>query len=176
MTALWKGLLTLAVITPVSGAASSCTSGEAASGQPPSGSTRPARSEKDGAAPFHAEERAPLSAELEQLKQAIRARDADKLWALLAPDGVECGDYLYGRAEYDALVRPPDGRLREWLFGTGAGGRRSVRTYLESGSPMISSQSATHRSAEFASSGGSLYIGFTLTNGRWLITEGLFCE
>ncbi|HSN92412.1 MAG TPA: hypothetical protein VLS93_14365 [Anaeromyxobacteraceae bacterium] len=41
---------------------------------------------------------------------------------------------------------------------------------------MISSQSATHRSAEFAAAGGSLYVGFTLTNGRWLITEGLFCE
>jgi hypothetical protein len=131
----------------------------------------------DIGAPGHAAQgTAPLVSELEQLKQALAAQDAERLERLLSPGGVLCGDFLYGRREYDALVRRPDGRLRPWLFGTGDGARPSARSMLNATTPIVSNQSADHRSAEFATSTGALYIGFTLRDGKWLISEGLFCQ
>lgn len=131
----------------------------------------------DFTAPGHADQgAAPLVRELEQLQQALTAQDAERLERLLSPGGVMCGDFLYGRREYDALVRRPDGRLRPWLFGGGEGSGPSARSMMDATTPIISNQSADHRSAEFAKSMGTLYIGFTLRDGKWLISEGLFCQ
>jgi hypothetical protein len=119
----------------------------------------------------------PLAAELAALKAALARRDVDALAALLTPGGVECGDYLYGPAEYDVLVRKPDGKLRPWLFGAGSESDHTVPWYLESVAPSVTNDSPTHRSVLFVSSAGpSLEIGFALTKGRWLVSEGLFCE
>ena len=174
MTALQRALLSLAVVVPVS-VAGACTSDGSLPAEASSGTARAPRVVEAETTPSPRGHE-PLAAELKRLKQAIDAQDPAKLQELLSPGGVLCGDYLYGRAEYDILVRRPEGRLRSWLFGTGAGGRRSVKTYLDSGTPIVSSESATQRRAEYSYAGGSLLIGFTLTNGRWLITEGLFCE
>lgn len=117
----------------------------------------------------------PLASELEQLRRALVARDVDKLEQMLSPDGVLCGDYLYGSKEYASLVRQPGGALRPWLFGDPLKDKPSVRTYLETAIPSVQEDSPTHRTAVFATSTGSVDIGFTLRNGKWLISDGLFC-
>ncbi len=119
----------------------------------------------------------PLAAELAALKAVLLRRDVDGLASLLTPGGVECGDYLYGPAEYDALVRKPDGKLRPWLFDAGSESDHTVPWYLGNVAPSVTNDSPTHRSVLFVSSAGpSLYIGFALTKGRWLVSEGFFCE
>jgi hypothetical protein len=175
MNSLCRGFVSLLVAVCVSNAAG-CTVEDSGRGAVPvRTSARP--SPGDGAAPGHAEHgTAPLASELEQLRQALTAQDAERLERLLSPGGVLCGDFLYGRREYDALVRRPDGRLRPWLFGAGESGGPSARSMMNATTPLVSIQSADHRSAEFASSTGALYIGFTLRDGKWLISEGLFCQ
>lgn len=118
----------------------------------------------------------PLATELERLKRALDAQDADKLEQLLSPEGVWCGDYLYSPREFAVLVRKKDGALRPWLFGDPRRNEKSIRTYLETGVQTFQELSPTHRSMSFSIGENSLRVGFTLRSGRWLITDGLFCE
>jgi hypothetical protein len=114
-----------------------------------------------------------LELEVAALRRALAAKDVSALERLLAPEGVLCGDYMYGPVEFDILVRQPGGALRPWLFGEG--GKLSARSFTDGVSPRVSAQSSSHREAVFWTSEGSLMVGYALRGGRWLISEGLFC-